>query len=100
MGERSALEMNDGAVASLRLLSEWGIADIAERLAATTARIEAEAKALGLAISSAPARGPHLLGIELPREAAVRAFSTLARARRLRRLSRQRDPYRRPRLQQ
>jgi selenocysteine lyase/cysteine desulfurase len=77
MGERSALEMNDGAVASLRLLNDWGVVGIAERLAATTARIEAEARALGLAISSAPARGPHLLGIELPRETAVRAFTTL-----------------------
>lgn len=77
MGERSALEMNDGAVASLRLFHDWGVAAIAERLAATTARIEAEAKGLGLPISSAPARGPHLLGIELSREAAVRAFSHL-----------------------
>jgi selenocysteine lyase/cysteine desulfurase len=77
MGERSALELNDGAAASLRLFRDWGIANVAERLAALTARIEAEAKALGLTISSAPARGPHLLGIELPRGAVVRAFSTL-----------------------
>jgi selenocysteine lyase/cysteine desulfurase len=77
MGERSALEMNGGAVASLSLFREWGAANVAERLAATTARIESEAKALGLSLSSAPARGPHLLGIELPREAAVRAFSML-----------------------
>ena len=77
MGERSALEMNNGAVASLRLFREWGVANVAERLAVTTARIEAEAKALGLTLSSAPARGPHLLGIELPREAAARAFATL-----------------------
>lgn len=77
MGERSALELNDGAVASLRLLGGWGVADIAERLGRVTARIETEAKALGLTISSAPARGPHLLGIELPRDAAARAFATL-----------------------
>jgi selenocysteine lyase/cysteine desulfurase len=77
MGERSALELNNGAIASLRLFRDWGIANVAERLTALTARIETEAKALGLTISSAPARGPHLLGIELPRDAAVRAFSTL-----------------------
>jgi selenocysteine lyase/cysteine desulfurase len=77
MGERSALEMNNGAVASLRLFRDWGVANVAERLAATTARIEAGAKALGLTFSSAPARGPHLLGIELPRAVAVRAFSLL-----------------------
>jgi len=77
MGERSALEMNNAGVESLRLLNEWGAASIAERLAARTARIEAEAKSLGLNISSAPARGPHLLGIELSREAAVQAFATL-----------------------
>jgi selenocysteine lyase/cysteine desulfurase len=77
MGERSALEMNNGAVASLSLFRDWGVANVAERLAATTARIESEAKALGLSLSSAPARGPHLLGIELPRDAAVRAFSIL-----------------------
>ena len=77
MGERSALEMNNAGIAALRLLNEWGVADIAERLAGRTAHIEAEARALGLSISSAPARGPHLLGIELSREAAVRAFSTL-----------------------
>ena len=34
MGERSALEMNNAGVASLRLLNEWGVANIAERLAA------------------------------------------------------------------
>jgi selenocysteine lyase/cysteine desulfurase len=77
MGERSALELNGGAVASLRLFRDWGVAAVAERLAATTARIEAEATALGLTLSSAPARGPHLLGIELPREAAKRAFTIL-----------------------
>ena len=77
MGERTALELNDGAVASLRLIRDWEILAIAERLAALTARIESEAKHLGLAISSAPARGPHLLGIELPREAAKHAFSLL-----------------------
>jgi len=77
MGERTALELNDGAVASLRLIRDWEIPAIAERLAALTARIESEAKGLGLAISSAPARGPHLLGIELPREAAKHAFSLL-----------------------
>jgi selenocysteine lyase/cysteine desulfurase len=77
MGERSALEMNNGAVASLRLFRDWGVSNVAERLAATTARIESGAKSLGLSISSAPARGPHLLGIELPRDAAVRAFTKL-----------------------
>jgi selenocysteine lyase/cysteine desulfurase len=77
MGERTALELNDGAVESLRLFHDWGIADVAARLAGLTARIEGEAKGLGLTISSAPARGPHLLGIELPREAAKRAFSLL-----------------------
>jgi selenocysteine lyase/cysteine desulfurase len=77
MGERSALEMNNGAVAALRLFRDWGVANVAERLAATTARIEAGAKALGLTFSSVPARSPHLLGIELPRDAAVRAFSLL-----------------------
>jgi len=69
--------MNDGAVASLSLLRDWGAAAIAERVAGLTARIEAEAVRLGFTISSAPARGPHLLGIELPRETAVRAFSML-----------------------
>jgi len=77
MGERSALEMNDGAVASLRLMRDWGAAAIGERVGGLTARIEAEAVRLGLTISSAPARGPHLFGIELPRAAAVRAFSML-----------------------
>jgi selenocysteine lyase/cysteine desulfurase len=77
MGERSALELNNGAVESLRLIRDWGVGVIAERLAATTARIESEAKKLGLAISSAPVRGGHLLGIELPREAVAPAFSTL-----------------------
>ena len=77
MGERSALELNDGAVAALRLFHDWGTEAIAARLSGLTARIEAEAKGLGLTISSAPARGPHLLGIELPREAAKHAFSLL-----------------------
>jgi selenocysteine lyase/cysteine desulfurase len=77
MGERSALELNGAGLASLRLMHDWGAAAIAGRVGGLTGRIEAEAKALGLAISSAPARGPHLLGIELPREAAKRAFTLL-----------------------
>src|SRR3954468_2999187 len=77
MGERSALEMNNAGTVSLRLLNEWGVDSIAARLAERTGRIESEAKSLGLTISSAPARGPHLIGIELPRDVAVRAFSTL-----------------------
>lgn len=77
MGERSALELNGGAVASLKLFHAWGVETIAERLGAVTAEIEAAARKLGLAISSAPARGPHLIGIELPRAAIAGAYAKL-----------------------
>lgn len=42
-------------------------------LGQVTGRIAAEARALGLAISSEPARSPHLIGWELPPAAAGRA---------------------------
>jgi selenocysteine lyase/cysteine desulfurase len=76
MGERSALELNGGAVAALRLFHDWGAAAIAGHAGALTGRIEAEAKKLGLPLAS-QVRGPHLLGLELPREAAARAYATL-----------------------
>lgn len=75
MGERSALEMNNGAVASLRLFHEWGGAAIAAHVGGLTARIQAEAERLGFEVTGE--RGPHLLGIGLPREAASRAYATL-----------------------
>ena len=66
VGQRSAFELTRAASASLRLLQEHGGRDIAGTLAPITARIEAEAGRLGLAIGSGPERGPHLIGLDLP----------------------------------
>jgi selenocysteine lyase/cysteine desulfurase len=77
MGEKSALELNGAAVAALRLFGDWGHERIESHVGRLTARIEAEARRMGFAIASGPERGPHLLGIELPREAALKAFAAL-----------------------
>lgn len=73
MGQKSAFETNRAATASLRLFEAWGIETVARTLEQVTDRIAAEARALGLAISSEPARSPHLIGLELPPAAAGRA---------------------------
>ena len=79
VGQRSLFETTPPAVAALEQLLDWGVPRVAVTLRQLTGRIERQAQASGLTVTS-PDRGPHLLGIDLPaqRHQAVAAALTEA----------------------
>ena len=66
------------AIAALRRVLDWGVADIARTLSARTAEIAARAVALGLETGDDDRRAGHFLGIRLPDGAAGRLAGQLA----------------------
>jgi selenocysteine lyase/cysteine desulfurase len=70
VGQRSNFVLTPMALAALEQLLGWGVERVAAGLEPITFRIEEETRALGLEPVPAQARGPHMLGIGLPAEAA------------------------------
>jgi selenocysteine lyase/cysteine desulfurase len=66
MGEKSNPPLLLGATAALDMLAAWGIANIAETLAARTAAIGMAARALGFTVPAPGVRAPHFLSIGFP----------------------------------
>jgi selenocysteine lyase/cysteine desulfurase len=66
------------AAAALDQILEWGVANIARALGRVTAEIASRAQELGLRVPPKAGRGPHMLGIELPREVARRIGAHLS----------------------
>jgi selenocysteine lyase/cysteine desulfurase len=77
VGERTNFGLVPMAIAALEQLLAWGIADVARALREITESIGERAAALGLTVPPARDRGPHMLGIGLPRAAAGRVTSAL-----------------------
>jgi selenocysteine lyase/cysteine desulfurase len=66
VGERSNFLLVPVAQAAAEQLLAWGVDQVAETLAALTADIVARVEKLGLTVAYADARGPHIMGVELP----------------------------------
>jgi len=66
MGEKSNPPLLMAASAGVDLLLEWGIANIAETLAAKTDAIATEARRIGLEALDRPLRAPHFVGLGFP----------------------------------
>jgi selenocysteine lyase/cysteine desulfurase len=81
VGERSAFELTKAATASLAMIRDWTIEAVSARLGRITARIESEARGLGLATTSGPLRCPHIIGLALPSAAAGQAPAIFEKAR-------------------
>ncbi len=64
-GERSNFALVPAALAAVRQVLEWGPANIADAVGATTGRLEAAARDLGCA-AAASNRAPHYLALALP----------------------------------
>jgi selenocysteine lyase/cysteine desulfurase len=79
VGQHSHFETTPMAIAALRQLLDWGVGRVAATLRRTTARIEREAGAHGLTLTSSDRR-PNLLGIRLPARAQRRVAAALADA--------------------
>ncbi|HEY2651349.1 MAG TPA: aminotransferase class V-fold PLP-dependent enzyme [Solirubrobacteraceae bacterium] len=70
VGERTSFGLVPMAIAAAEQLLDWTIAEVAAGLRVATDQIAEQAQALGLSTSASAQRAPHMLGIELPREAA------------------------------
>ena len=77
VGERSNFQLVPMATAAIQQLLEWTVPRIAEALQLRTNAIAERAAALGLSASPPEGRGPHLLGVDLPREAARQVAAAL-----------------------
>jgi selenocysteine lyase/cysteine desulfurase len=75
VGERTSFGLVPMAIAAAEQLLGWTIAGVARGLRTVTDQIAQGVRSLGLATAAADQRGPHMLGIKLPREAA-RATAT------------------------
>ena len=72
VGERTKFELTPMAIAALEQLVEWQVPRIAATLAAITEEIARGAQELGLDPLPADQRGPHMLGVRLPRRCRAR----------------------------
>jgi selenocysteine lyase/cysteine desulfurase len=70
VGQHTNFGLVPMAIAAVEQLLEWTITDVAASLQVVTDQIAAGAGALDLTAPSRGQRGPHMLGIEVPREAA------------------------------
>ena len=67
VGEGANFALMPMAVAALEQLHAWGVANIAETLAALTGAIAEQAAGLGLSASDASQRAGHFLGLRFPK---------------------------------
>lgn len=70
VGQRTNFGLVPMAIAAAEQLLEWTINGVAASLQAVTDQVAAAAGALGLTTPSRGQRGPHMLGIEIPRDRA------------------------------
>ena len=77
MGQRPNFGLVPMAIAALEQLQAWGIAPVGRAVAAITDRIATGAASLGLTVPPAEARGPHILGVDLPPGSAERVSAAL-----------------------
>jgi selenocysteine lyase/cysteine desulfurase len=81
VGQRTGFHLVPMALAALEQLLDWGVEEVAATLQARTDELAAAAGRLGVQAAPAGQRGPHMLGLGLPREAAARAEPALAERR-------------------
>ena len=81
VGERSNFQLTPMALAAIQQILEWTVEGIATSLQRCTDEIAAGAEALGLSVEPRSDRGPHMIGVGLPRADAQRVASSLAESR-------------------
>jgi selenocysteine lyase/cysteine desulfurase len=80
VGQRSNFVLAPMAIAALEQLLDWGVENVAAGLEPITRHVEDEARARGLDPLGAGARGPHMVGIGVPRGPAVALHEQLTAA--------------------
>jgi selenocysteine lyase/cysteine desulfurase len=77
VGQRPSFGLVPMAVAALDQLQAWGIPAVGRSVAAITERIAGGLRELGLPVPPPEARGPHILGVDLPAGTAERVGAAL-----------------------
>jgi selenocysteine lyase/cysteine desulfurase len=77
VGERTNFGSVPMAIAAAEQLLSWTISEVAASLGALTDQIAEHARGIGLTTPDRDQRGPHMLGIELSRQAARAMAQTL-----------------------
>jgi selenocysteine lyase/cysteine desulfurase len=70
VGQRTSFGLVPMAIAAAEQLLAWTVAGVANSLRAVTDEIARRAAELGLAVAPPGQRGPHMLGIDVPRDVA------------------------------
>jgi selenocysteine lyase/cysteine desulfurase len=78
MGQRTSFQLVPMALAALEQILDWGVERVAATLRERTSEIADRARELGYEAAAPNAHGPHMLGLPLPDEAAVRVTAALA----------------------
>lgn len=77
VGQRGNFGLLPMSIAAIEQVVDWGVENIAGALREMTDQIGARVAALGLTVAAPERRGPHMLGVDLPREAARRVAGSL-----------------------
>jgi len=77
VGERTNFGLVPMAIAAVEQLLTWTVAEVAESLSHVTGEIARRAGTLGFSVAPSDQRGPHMLGIDVPREQASRLGGSL-----------------------
>lgn len=80
VGQYSNFHLVPMAIAAMEQIEEWGVPRIGATLAAVTGEIGQRAAKLGLGVTPADRRGPHIIGLDLPVPSARRAAAALEAA--------------------
>jgi selenocysteine lyase/cysteine desulfurase len=78
VGQRTSFGLVPMAIAAAEQLLDWTIDEVAASLREVTVQIAQRVEGLGLATAGSDDRGPHMLGIELPRDTARAAAHRLS----------------------
>ena len=77
VGQRGNFGLLPMAIAAVEQLLDWGVANVAGALREVTDAISARLASLGLNVGAPHEHGPHMLGVALPRDAALRVDAKL-----------------------
>lgn len=80
VGERANFALMPGVVEALKQILEWGIENIQTTLAVNNRNLSKELESLGLSVLPEYLRGPHFLGVKLPKSAPKDLLSTLMKS--------------------
>ncbi len=80
VGQRTSFQLTPMALAAIQQLLDWTVPSVAATLQARTDEIAAGAVGLGLTTPPPDLRAPHMLGLELPPEAARQVAAALTEA--------------------